>query len=174
MEAAFEAIENFFGSVMGREKFRRYMPLLGTFFLFILISNYSGLLPMAGHLPGLAAPTSSLSVTVALSIVVFFSVQISGIREGGLGGYAKHFIRPVAFLLPLLVLEQFIHSVSLSLRLYGNIYGEEMVGRQLFELFPFLAPLPIYVLSLLFGLLQAAVFTMLTAIYIDEATEHLH
>ena len=55
-----------------------------------------------------------------------------------------------------------------------QIYGEEMVGRQLFELVPFLVPLPIYILSLLFGLLQAAVFTMLTAIYIDEATEHLH
>lgn len=150
------------------------MPLIATLFIFILLSNYSGLLPEAGHVPGLAAPTASLSMTAALAIVVFFATHFYGIRENGLGGYAKHFIKPVAFLMPLLVLEEFIRPLSLSLRLYGNISGEEMVGRQIFELVPALAPLPLYALSLLFGLLQAVVFTMLTAIYIDGATGHGH
>ncbi len=174
MEAVLDGIENFFGSVMGKEKYKKYMPLIATLFIFILLSNYSGLLPEAGHIPGLAAPTSSLSVTAALAIVVFFATHIYGIRANGLGGYARHFIKPVAFLMPLLVLEEFIRPLSLSLRLYGNISGEEMVGRQIFELVPVLAPLPLYALSLLFGLLQAVVFTMLTAIYIDGATGHGH
>jgi len=173
METILEWIENFFGAILGSEKIKIYFPLIATMFIFIAFANYSGMLPSAGHLPGLAAPTSSLSITVGLAIITFFSTHILGFKAHGVG-YLKHFAKPVALLLPLMVLEEFVRPLSLSLRLFGNIYGEEMVSRQIFELVPILAPLPLYILSLLFCLIQALVFTMLSTIYISMATGEGH
>lgn len=170
VEMAFEAFDNFFNSIVRPQTVQKYRALFLTLFIFIAFSNYSGLLPSAGHLPGLAAPTSSLAVTVGLALVVFVATHCLGVRENGLKGYAKHFIKPVVFLLPLMILEEFVRPLSLSLRLYGNILGEETVARQVFEIVPLLLPLPIYVLSLLFCFLQALIFTVLASIYIDSAT----
>lgn len=171
MEAALEALRNFLAGVLGSDAMaRRFLPILATFFLFIIVSNYSGLLPMAGHLPGLSPPTASLSVTAGLAIVSFFAVQYYGFTTHKLG-YLKHFLSPI---LPLLVLEEFIHPLSLSLRLFGNISGEETVAAQMFSLFPLLTPLPIHVLGLLFGAVQALVFTLLTSIYISTAAGDGH
>ncbi|GAW93831.1 F0F1 ATP synthase subunit A [Calderihabitans maritimus] len=170
MEMITEALLDFFAGIMGYRRAKQYLPLLMTLFIFILISNYSGLLPMAGKIPGLAAPTSAWGVTLGLAIVVFFATQISGFKTHGLG-YLKHFIQPVAFMLPLVVIEQFVRPLSLSLRLFGNIFGEEMTIEQLFELVHAFVPLPMMFLSLLMGLIQAVVFTLLTAVYIAEATE---
>ncbi len=166
-------LRNFYGGIMGQDKADKYLPLLGTLFLFIIVSNYSGLLPGAGMLPGLAAPTGILSVTVALAVVVFFSTHILGLHANGLH-YFGHFVKPVALLLPLMILEEFVRPLSLSLRLYGNIYGEETVAHQVFQMFPLIATVPLQGLSLLFGFIQALVFTMLTAIYIDGATGSGH
>ncbi|MCL2816844.1 MAG: F0F1 ATP synthase subunit A [Clostridiales bacterium] len=167
VEIAVEALRNYFGSILG-ENTRRYLPLLGTMFIFILVSNYSGLLPQAGHIPGLAAPTAFLSVTAGLAIVVFISIHALGIKHKGLG-YFKHFLSPVFFMLPFLIIEEIVRPISLSLRLYGNIFGEETVAAQVFGLVPLIAPLPFYALGLLFGLLQAIVFTTLFSIYINGA-----
>ncbi|HHZ16119.1 MAG TPA: F0F1 ATP synthase subunit A [Peptococcaceae bacterium] len=170
MEMVLEMIIGFLTSIMGdREKAKRYLPLLGTFFLLILLSNYSGLLPGAGHVNGLAAPTSTLSVTAGFAIVVFFATHYYGIKAKGLG-YFKHFFQPIFILFPLNVLEEFTRPLSLSLRLFGNIYGEEMVIAGLFSLVPLFLPLPIQLLSLLFGFIQAFVFTLLAAVYINSAT----
>ena len=178
MEAALEALRNFLGGVLGSDAIaRRYLPLLATFFLFILFSNYSGLLPMAGHLPGLSPPTATLSVTFGLAIVTFFSVQFYGFKSNKLG-YFKHFSSPVWWLswlfIPLFILEEFIHVLSLSLRLYGNIFGEETVSSALFGIVPLLVPLPMYILGILFGAVQALVFTLLTSIYISTAAGKGH
>ena len=89
-------------------------------------------------------------------------------------GYFKHFISPVPVLLPINILETFTRPLSLALRLFGNIYGEEMVVAVLLGLMPILLPLPIQVLGVLFGAVQAFVFTLLAAIYIEEATAHEH
>ncbi len=170
MEMVLEMIIGFLTQVMGdRAKAKRYLPLLGTFFLLIMISNYSGLLPGAGHIDGLAAPTSTLSVTAAFAIIVFFSTHYYGIKTKGLG-YFKHFFQPIVILFPLNVLEEFTKPLSLSLRLYGNVYGEEMVVAGLFGLVPLFLPLPIQFLGLLFGFIQAFVFTLLAAVYINSAT----
>lgn len=170
MEMILEKILEFLTDIMGDEtKAKRYFPLLATFFILILLSNYSGLLPGAGHLPGLQAPTSTWSVTAAFAIIVFFATHYYGFKTKGLG-YFRHFIEPVPILLPLNIIEEFTKPLSLSLRLFGNIYGEEMVVAVLFSLVPLLIPLPMQLLGILFGLIQAFVFTMLASIYIATAT----
>ena len=173
-EMAVGALRNFFEGTLGREHTRKYFPILGTFFVFIIVCNYSGLLPGAGHLSGFAVPTACLSVTAGLGVIAFFTTHVIGIRERGLGRYLASFAKPlilVVLMLPLNLLEQFIRPMSLALRLYGNMYGEENVTEQLYGIFPVLAPLIMRVLSLIFCLLQAVVFTMLLSIYISEALE---
>ncbi|MGI5891118.1 MAG: F0F1 ATP synthase subunit A [Bacillota bacterium] len=149
---------------------KKYFPFIATLFLFILFSNYSGLLPFAGHLPGLAAPTASISVTVPLALMVFFSMFFFGIKERGVG-FFKHYFYPIAFMFPLMILEDLIKPISLSLRLMGNIFGEEQVIGQFSSIFPIFLPLPFQALSLLLGFIQALVFMLLAAIYITEATK---
>ncbi|NPV28741.1 MAG: F0F1 ATP synthase subunit A [Firmicutes bacterium] len=173
VEFTVEALLNFFGGILGPEKARRYFPLLATLFLFILFSNWSGVLPGAGHVKGFRPPTSTWSVTAGLAIVVFFSVQIAGVREKGLK-YLKHFIEPIPVFLPMTIIEEFVKPLSLSLRLYGNIFGEETVVAVLFSLAPYFSPIPMQMLGLLFGFIQALVFTTLTAIYIANATAEAH
>ena len=173
-EMAVGSLRNFFEGTLGKEYSRKYFPILGTFFVFIVVCNYSGILPGAGHLPGFAVPTACLSVTAGLGVIAFFTTHTIGIRERGLGPYLASFAKPlilVILMLPLNILEQFIRPISLALRLYGNMYGEENVTEQLYEIFPIGAPLIMNVLSLIFCLLQAIVFTMLLSIYISEAVE---
>lgn len=171
-EMAVSSLENFFEGVLGRDKMRRFFPILATFFIFIVVSNYSGLLPGAGEL--FTVPTSVLAVTAALAVIAFFTIHTSGFKTQGFGGYLKSFLKPLAFMLPITLLEQFTRPLSLALRLYGNIYGEEQVTETLFDMFPLLLPIVMQVLSLLFCLIQAMVFTMLLAVFIDEATEVEH
>ena len=99
------------------------------------------------------------------------ALRTVGIQRRGLGGYLKSFIKPFLLMLPLNLIEQIVRPFSLALRLYGNLYGEEMVTHELGNLFPLVLPLLMQVLSLLFCLIQAIVFTMLLSIYIEEAIE---
>ena len=142
-----------------------------TLFIFIIVCNYSGLFPGVGLTKYLKAPTSSLSVTAGLGICTFCFLQGAGIRAKGIKGYIKHFITPIVIMLPLLLLDELIKPVSLSLRLFGNIFGEEAVTEQFYEILPVGAPLVMMALSLLFCALQAIVYTTLVSIYLDEATE---
>lgn len=168
-ELAVESLQKYFTGNLGAKVARRYLPVFATFFVFIIVSNYTGLLPGFGHLSGLATPTACLSVTAALGIIAFFTTHALGIRERGFGAYLKTFILPIAIMLPLNLLEQVIRPVSLALRLYGNMYGEEMVTEQLYEILPIGAPLIMNALSLIFCFIQAMVFTMLLSIYVSEA-----
>lgn len=173
LEYGIEMYQNFFKDVLGEKRTRQFMPILASFFILILCSNYSGLLPMAGNLPGLKPPTSSVSVTAGLAICVFFLVIFYGIKTNGLG-YFKHFVQPVPILLPINILEQFTRPLSLALRLYGAIYGEEMVVASLAALIPLFLPLSMQFLGILFGAIQAFVFTLLASIYLEEATAKHH
>ncbi len=163
------SLYHFFEDIMGEHACKRYFPLVGTLFIYILFANYSGLLPGAGHISGLAAPTSSINCTAAMAIIVFVSVQAIGIREHGGPRYFKHLLEPFAFLLPLMIMEDLVKPVSLTLRLYGNIFGEERVTEAFFDLVPIGLPVVMQALSVLMGLVQALVFSLLTAIYIKEA-----
>lgn len=166
-EVAIEKLEDYFGGTLGHENMRRYFALFATLFIFIVVSNYSGLIPTAGET--FSVPTASISVTAALAAIAFFTTHTIGIQRQGFGGYAKSFLKPVALLLPLTLMDQLVRPFSLAIRLYGNIYAEEMVTSQLRRMFPVLLPLVMQVLSLLFCLIQAMVFTMLTAVYVHEA-----
>ena len=153
---------------MGAENARRYFPIMATYFIFIVVANYSGLLPGAGSV--FAVPTACLSVTAGLAIVAFFTTHTIGIRRQGFGHYLLSFLKPFFLMLPLNLIEQVVRPFSLALRLYGNLYGEEMVSEQLGHILPIGLPIVMHVLSLLFCLIQAVVFTMLLSIYISEAT----
>jgi F-type H+-transporting ATPase subunit a len=168
-ELAVESLQKYFTGNLGKTIARRYLPIFATFFVFIIVSNYTGILPVFGHVSGLATLTACMSVTAALGIIAFFTTHAVGIRERGFGSYMKTFIMPIAVMLPLNLLEQVIRPVSLALRLYGNMYGEEMVTEQLYEILPIGAPLIMNALSLIFCFIQAMVFTMLLSIYVSEA-----
>ena len=173
-EIAVDKLRDYFGGLLGEKNTRKYFPVFATLFIFIIVCNYSGLLPGAGHVKGFALPTASLSVTAGLAIVAFFTTHVIGIRERGLKHYALSLAQPLylSFLiLPLNLIEQLVRPASLALRLYSNMYGEETVTEQLYEIFPIGVPLIMNVLSLLFCMLQAMVFTMLLSIYVSEATE---
>jgi len=172
IEYGVEYLDNFFAGIMGKEKSRKYFYFLGSLFIFIIVSNYSGLIPGVGLSKYLKAPSSSLSVTLGLGAVTFVFLQIASIRAHGLKGYLKRFISPIVVMLPLLILDEFIKPASLALRLFGNIFGEETVTEQLYEILPIGAPIIMMVLSLLFCAIQAVVFTMLTSIYLEEAVEN--
>ena len=170
IETGVEYLDNFFSDLLGKEKARKNFTFLASLFIFIIFSNYSGLIPGVGLTDYVKAPTASLSVTLALGVITFVFLQISGLKCG-VKHYFKRFVTPMFIMLPLLVLDEFIKPASLALRLYGNIFGEEMVTEELYHIFPIGAPVVMMVLSLLFCALQAMVFTMLVSIYLDEVTE---
>ena len=171
IEYGVEYLDNFFAGIMGREKSRKYFYFLGSLFIFIIVSNYSGLIPGVVLSKYLKAPSSSLSVTLGLGAVTFVFLQVSSIRARGMKGYIKRFVSPLFLLAPLLILDEFIKPASLALRLFGNVFGEEAVTENLYEILPIGAPIIMMVLSLLFCAIQAVVFTMLTSIYLEEAVE---
>ena len=171
-EMAMDYLRGYYSGTLGEKYARKYFPLFATFFIFIIVSNYTGILPGAGHYRGFHVPTASLSVTAGLAVIAFFATHVIGVKEKGFGGYFKHLFSTMPLPLFFLVLvEQVVRPFSLALRLYGNMYGEENVTENLYEIFPIAVPLVMNVLSLLFCMIQALVFTMLFSIYVSEAFE---
>src|SRR5690242_11521075 len=145
-------------------KGRKFLPLLGTIFIFILIGN------LMGQIPGLGSPTSNINVPLALALTLWLYYHWQGIRANGPVAYLKHFAVmpgvPIALAPMIFVIEIISHLsrvLSLTLRLFGNIFGEHLVV-------PFIAPLPIQFLGLIVGPLQAFIFLTLGAIYLTAAT----
>jgi len=153
--------------VMG-ERGRQYAPFVGTFFLYILVMNLMGLIP------GLKPGTASLSITLGLAVVAFFMVQYLGFKTHGIS-YIKHFAGPVwwlSFLIfPLEIISELVRPMSLSIRLYGNIFGEEQVVSALTNQLSPAAAVLMLPLQVLTVFLQAFVFTLLVTVYISLATE---
>jgi F-type H+-transporting ATPase subunit a len=136
-----------------------FLPLLGSLALFIGIGNMMGLLPWV------MSPTSDINTTIALSLVVFFAVHVYGIAVMGLWPYLKSLASPI-FLLPLEVVSQVSRTISLSIRLFGNVVSAEIIIGILFMLVPLIVPLPLQGFSIFTGLLQAYIFTALASVYI--------
>jgi F-type H+-transporting ATPase subunit a len=159
---------------VGDHDYINWVSFLGTVFLFIFISNWSGaLIPWKFiELPSgeLAAPTNDINTTVALALLTSLSYFFAGISKKGFS-YFKRYIQPAAFLLPINVLEDFTKPLSLSFRLFGNILADELVVAVLLSLVPLFIPIPLMLLGLFTSAIQALVFSTLAGAYIGESVE---
>ncbi|MDX9831331.1 MAG: F0F1 ATP synthase subunit A [Anaerolineae bacterium] len=165
--AALELIVDFISDtvsdIMGRPA-APYLPLLGSLAIFITFAN------ILGVFPGLQAPTRDVNTPLGLALVVFFSVHYYGVRAKGVFGYLRDLAQPI-FLLPLEIIGQLSRTLSLSLRLFGNILSAELIVAIIFSLLPLFVPLPLVGLGIFTGLLQAYIFTALAAVYIASAIQ---
>ncbi|KUK89794.1 MAG: ATP synthase subunit a [Marinimicrobia bacterium 46_43] len=164
-EMIVEMINNIVKSVMPEDtNVSKYLTILGTLAIFLVLANIFSIFPL------MVSPTANLNTTIALAVVVFFAVHFYGIREKGLWQYLKDFANPV-FILPLEIISQFSRTLSLAIRLFGNILSTDLIVAIVFSLIPFLVPLPLAALSMLTGVLQAYIFLVLASLYIASAIE---
>lgn len=174
MEYALEFIRDLAKGQIGEKEYRPWVPFVGTLFLFIFVSNWSGaLLPWKLiRIPGseLAAPTNDINTTVALALLTSLAYFYAGLSRRGLGYFARY-IEPTPILLPINILEDFTKPLSLSFRLFGNILADELVVAVLVLLVPLFVPLPVMILGLFTSAIQALIFATLAAVYIGEAIE---
>ncbi len=170
MEVVVGGIENMVIETMGKHG-RPFFPLIATLALFILVSNLLGLIP------GFFPPTANINTTAACAVIVFITTHIVGIKEHG-AGYIKHFLGPIWWLAPMMffieVIGHLSRVISLTLRLFGNMNGHELVLIIFFGLAPFLVPLPMMLMGVLVSFIQAFVFMLLAMIYIQGSLEHAH
>jgi F-type H+-transporting ATPase subunit a len=163
----------------GKKVGRRIFPLIATFFIFILTANWLGLFPLFGTLkiqglhhepvPLLRAANADLNMTVAMALISITTVQVLGLAYNGLKGYLKHLSTP-PFLTPVHLISEISHVISLAARLFGNIFGGEVLMLVMYALVPILVPTVFAGLEVLFGFIQALIFTVLSAVYITLAT----
>lgn len=185
VEMIVEALDNFFHSILGHHA-RRYTPFLGTLFIYVLIMNWMGLIPF------LKAPTSSATITVSLALIVFVRVQSAGFRYLGVKGWLYHLLgqptsvvtwalSPLFFIIH--IFGELIKPVSLSMRLFGNITGEDMliaafasIGVLALSFLHLPAGIPFqwpfYFLGLMLSAIQALVFTALSTVYFSMMLPH--
>lgn len=153
--------------IMGEEKAKKYLGLVGTLGLFIFVSN------MIGIIPGFESPTANINTTLTLAVIVFLYYNYEGIRENGFFHYFGHFMGPVKLLAPLMfpveLISHLSRIISLSFRLFGNIRGDDMFLLVMLMLVPWIAPLPAFFLLFFFGLLQTFIFMILTYVYLGGA-----
>ena len=142
---------------------RRFTPLVVTLALFIGTANLLGLAP------AMRSPTADFSTAAALAVVVFLAVPFYGIRARGLWGYLRHYLEPTPLLLPLEIITEFSRTLALSVRLFGNMVSEELVIAVLLTIAGLLVPVPIMMLSVLTGIVQAYIFAVLTVVYLSAA-----
>lgn len=138
----------------------RVLPFVGTLWLFLVFANLVGLIP------GLSSPTSDLSATSALAVLVFLSVHWFGIRAQGLGAYFHHYLTPNPILLPFHLTSELSRTVALAVRLFGNIMSLEIAVLLVVMVAGFLVPIPLLMLHIVEALVQAYIFGMLALIYI--------
>ncbi len=207
-ESILEKLYEYFDSVtQDRQKTIKFLPLVGTLFLFILISNWMGLLPGIGSVgrylihhgelmlvPMFRPATTDLNMTLAMALIAVIVSHFLGIAAIGFFKYANKFIKfgdiwhaiksgsPVNIMTALIeffvgileVISEVAKLMSLSLRLFGNVFAGEVLLTVLASLVPFILPLPFIALEIIVGTVQAAVFSMLTLVYLTVATAPLH
>lgn len=141
----------------------RLLPFIATLWLFIVVANLSGLIP------GVHAPTSDLSTTLALAVLVFLSVHWFGIRTEGLKAYLRHYLAPMPLMLPFHLMSELTRTLALAIRLFGNMMSLEMAALLVLLVAGFLVPIPVLMLHIVEALIQAYIFGMLALIYIAGA-----
>jgi F-type H+-transporting ATPase subunit a len=143
---------------------RPYLAFVGTLFLFIIVSNVLSIVP------GFQPPTGSLSTTTALALCVLLAVPIFGIRSQGLSGYLNQYIQPTPIMLPFNIIGEVSRTLSLAVRLFGNVMSGGLIATILLAIVPLFFPVVMQVLGLLTGVIQAYIFAILAMVYIASAT----
>jgi len=141
----------------------RYLPFVGTLFLFIAVAN------LLNVVPGYMAPTGSLSTTTALAICVFVAVPLYGIVQEGPLAYLKHYLEPTVLMLPFNIIGELSRILALAVRLYGNIMSGTVIAAILLGITPYFFPVVMQLLGLLTGMIQAYIFAILAMVYIASA-----
>jgi len=185
IEALYEGLQNF-GISLGGPAAKPYIPLFVVLFIYILASNWSGLLPFVGRIELFRAPTSDVNITIGLALVSFSIFHIEGVRRLGLGGYLSKFFPvrefrsgigagAIAMFVGLVELMlEFVKPLTLSMRLFGNIYGGEVALGVITALTLAYVPLALYGLEVMLNLVQALIFSTLTLMFILAAIEGHH
>jgi len=157
--------------VMGAKATKKFFPLIASMAFFIFFSNVLALIP------GMGVPTTTLNTNIGMALVIFFATHIYGVKEHGFA-YFKHFLGPVAFLAPLMLvielISHFVRPLSLAIRLMGNMVGDHKVVFSFFTLVPLIVPVPFLFLGTLVATIQTLVFCLLSMVYIGMAIEHDH
>lgn len=171
-ELIYSSVKTLVEFIVGEEHSERLLPVLSSVFIYISLANLIGLVP------GLKAPTSIFSNCLGMALIIFFYTIYLGINTHGFG-YIKHFTGKIWWMAPLMfpihLIGEISHPISLSLRLFGNVLGEEIVILVLtVALFPLLIPVPMMLMGIFTSLLQALVFTILSGIYLSGAIEEGH
>jgi F-type H+-transporting ATPase subunit a len=143
----------------------RYLPFIGTLYLFIAFSN------LLAFVPGYHPPTDSLSTTAALAGCVFLAVPLYGISHRGLRGYLDHYFKPTVFMLPFHIISEVSRTLALAVRLFGNVMSGVLLGGILLSVAPLFFPILLQVLELLIGQIQAFIFAVLATVYIASASQ---
>lgn len=187
-EWSIASLSDMFRGALGPDG-ERHLPLVLALFFYILFCNLTGLIPSIAGFKGdgtlgeafIVSPTAATSTTVALALIVFFYVEYVGIRTKGLGGYLKHFLGPVPFLfwlfLPIEIIGELVKPFSLSMRLFGNIYGEDVInGLALGAGSHIFIPIQVIIniLQTFTDVVQAFIFALLTCAYIAIMSETHH
>jgi F-type H+-transporting ATPase subunit a len=174
VESLYEFIRDIAKTQIGPEEYKNWVAFIGTMFLFIFVSNWSGaLIPWKIiELPNgeLGAPTNDINTTAGLALLTSIAYFYAGLRKKGLGYFGKY-IQPTPILLPINILEDFTKPLSLSFRLFGNILADELVVAVLISLVPLVVPIPLIFLGLFTSAIQALIFATLSGAYIGEALE---
>ncbi len=170
LEVVIDGLRNLLIDTMGEDGMR-FFPLMATLAMVILVCNLGGIIP------GMYSPTANINTNASMAIVVFLLTHIVGVKIHGIK-YLKQFMGPVWWLAPLMIPVEIIghlaRPLSLTMRLFGNIFGEDLVLIVLLLLAPFLIPLPMLALMIFTSVLQAFVFMLLAMMYISGAMEEAH
>lgn len=164
LEALVETIRNQIKQISQQDP-GQYLPFIGTLFIFILASNILSIVP------GFISPTGSLNTSIALSLCVFLAVPVYGIANQGISGYLKEYIKPTFIMLPFNIISEISRTLSLAIRLYGNVMSSSIIVAILLGVIPLFFPVIIQALGLLTGVIQAYIFAILAIVYIASATE---
>ncbi len=170
-ELSVRSLYNLCADSLGEKHGKRFLPFLGTLFIYIFVCNLMGLIP------GLLPPTTNININVGMAVCVFLYYHYAGIREHG-AAYLKHFMGPVLFLAPLMIIietiSHFVRILSLSVRLFGNMTGDHTVLAIFTDLTKLGVPVIFLGLGLFISFIQALVFTLLSVIYFQLAMAHDH
>lgn len=151
---------------VGLRQPRIYLGFIGTLFLFVAMASLFTIIP------GYEPPTGSLSTTAALAICVFVAIPLYGIREQGLGGYLRSYLKPTPIMLPFNIIGEFSRTLALAVRLFGNMMSGTMILAIMLSITPFIFPIVMSALGLLTGMVQAYIFSILATVYIAAATSN--